>query len=393
MIPARHAQVSDSASNRVPTSGTSRDAGLSNRIRDLQSECRFSLSRTVQPYPARNRCTAPRFPHRIPHAIPHDRGRCVAYLRKHRQGWRAEVERQGIRKTAVWPTRAAAKAWAEKVEAEIAAGKIVDGRTFTEAADRYLREVMPRKRGATRETFRLKAIMEHFGSRPLAELDAPDMAGWRDKRLAEVSTWSVLREAGILKSLLRIARDEWRWMEQDPFKGVRMPKDPPPRHQRWGWREIRRVLRFLGYQRGRAPSTKYQEVALAFVIALSTALRAGEVLQVAPSRIRNGALALESTKTEGYVRVPLTRRGARYCGLIDKWSIDGASLDALFRKAMAAALVDDLRFHDTRASALTWLARKVDVLTLARISRHKDLRILQNVYVRETAEEIAKRLK
>jgi hypothetical protein len=305
--------------------------------------------------------------------------------------WRWEVYRHGVRRSGVEDTKGRAASRASEVEGQLERGD--SGRTFAEAGDRYLREVMPRKRGAARETFRLKAIMEHFGKVHLAELDAPHMAAWRDKRLAEVSVWSVLREAGIIKSLLRICRDEWRWMEQDPFKGVRMPKDPPPRHQRWGFREIRRVLRFLGYQRGRAPSTKYQEVALAFVIALSTALRAGEVLQVAPSRIRNGALALESTKTEGYVRVPLTRRGARYCALVDRWTIDSANLDALFRKAMAAVLVDDLRFHDTRASALTWLARKVDVLTLARISRHKDLRILQNVYVRETAEEIAKRLK
>jgi hypothetical protein len=42
--------------------------------------------------------------------------------------------------------------------------------------------------------------------------------------------------------------------------------------------------------------------------------------------------------------------------------------------------------------ALTSLARKVDVMTLARISGHKDLRILMNTYYRETAEQIAARL-
>jgi len=34
-----------------------------------------------------------------------------------------------------------------------------------------------------------------------------------------------------------------------------------------------------------------------------------------------------------------------------------------------------------------------DVMTLARISRHKDLRILLNTYYRESAEDIAARLK
>jgi len=41
----------------------------------------------------------------------------------------------------------------------------------------------------------------------------------------------------------------------------------------------------------------------------------------------------------------------------------------------------------------TLLARRVDVMTLARISRHKDLRILLNTYYRESAEDIAARLK
>jgi hypothetical protein len=38
------------------------------------------------------------------------------------------------------------------------------------------------------------------------------------------------------------------------------------------------------------------------------------------------------------------------------------------------------------------MSRKVDVLTLARISRHQDLRTLQQVYYRETAEQVAARL-
>lgn len=41
---------------------------------------------------------------------------------------------------------------------------------------------------------------------------------------------------------------------------------------------------------------------------------------------------------------------------------------------------------------LTRLSRKVDVMTLAKISGHTDLRILQEVYYREAAEDIAARL-
>ncbi|WP_454765528.1 tyrosine-type recombinase/integrase [Cupriavidus campinensis] len=65
---------------------------------------------------------------------------------------------------------------------------------------------------------------------------------------------------------------------------------------------------------------------------------------------------------------------------------------ALFRKVRAKLLIDDLHFHDSRAEALTRLSRRVDVMTLAKISGHKDLRILQSTYYRESAADIAARL-
>jgi len=51
-----------------------------------------------------------------------------------------------------------------------------------------------------------------------------------------------------------------------------------------------------------------------------------------------------------------------------------------------------LTFHDSRATACTHLARKMDVLTLSKISRHRDLNVLRRKYCRETAEQISTRL-
>ncbi|WP_050764622.1 tyrosine-type recombinase/integrase [Marinomonas sp. MED121] len=52
-------------------------------------------------------------------------------------------------------------------------------------------------------------------------------------------------------------------------------------------------------------------------------------------------------------------------------------------------LLDDLHFHDSRREALTRLATKVDVLNLAKISGHKDLRILQRVYYAPDMADVA----
>jgi integrase len=315
----------------------------------------------------------------------------MAYIRKHRSGWRAEVQRNGQRLSRVWPTKREAQAWA--LEQEAKARAIKGGwRTFREAVTKYETEVATKKRGQAWEVRRLAQMLEHFGDVPLGSIDSPEIAGWRDSRLKTVSGSTVVRESNLLKHLFHTARDEWRWIDHDPFRGVKLPKESDPRHQRWRWQQIKRVLRYLGYT-GRKPETKSQEVALAFMIALRTGMRAGEVLQVGPQTLSGRVVTLAQTKTEKRAQVPLTKRGAALCVLVDQWTIDGPMLDALFRKARDACMVRDLRFHDARSSALTWLSRKVDVLTLARISRHKDLKILLNTYYRETAEEIAGRLK
>lgn len=68
------------------------------------------------------------------------------------------------------------------------------------------------------------------------------------------------------------------------------------------------------------------------------------------------------------------------------------SREALFRKAVKQCGIVDLHFHDSWAEALTLLARRVDVMTLQKISGHADIRILASTYYRETPEQIAARL-
>lgn len=54
--------------------------------------------------------------------------------------------------------------------------------------------------------------------------------------------------------------------------------------------------------------------------------------------------------------------------------------------------VADAHFHDARGTALTHMARRMDVLTLARISGHKDLSLILSTYFRESAEQVSARL-
>jgi integrase len=328
-------------------------------------------------------------PQKFPHGFPHGqqcKGWLVAYIRKLKNGWRAEVQRGGQRASKVLPSKREAQAWALEQEAQ--AGALQAGwRTFAEAADRYEREVSARKRGAVWERRRLAVLVAHFGARPLGSLDAPDMAAWRDARLARVSPSTVVREANLLKHLLHTARDEWRWVNHDPFRGVKLPSEAAPRHQRWRWQQIRRVLR-AGQQAG--PKTR--EAVAAFHIALRTGMRLQEAL-AAPAGFdaARRVVTLATTKTTGRVQIPVGRIAAR---LLTRpaFTVGANEASTLFAKLCRQLLIDGLTFHDSRATALTLLAKRVDVLTLAKISRHKNLSLLMNTYYRESAEEIAARL-
>src|SRR5256885_248733 len=126
----------------------------------------------------------------------------MAYFRKVKNGWRAEVERAGIRRTATRATKAEAQGWAVAEEAAILAGARGEfpRRTLAEAVERYRREVTDKKTASTARAdhLRFDAWLREFpelASKVFHEITGDDLARWRDARLQQVSGASVLREA------------------------------------------------------------------------------------------------------------------------------------------------------------------------------------------------------
>jgi integrase len=326
----------------------------------------------------------------------------MAHVRRVKSGWKFEVARNGIRQSRTFKTKGAGEQWAAAQEAEILAVKrgAIPRKTFAEALIRYRDEISPTKRGGAFEVKRINAFLRDFpgeARRQLSEVGGEHLAAWRDARLRVVTKGSVQRDVNLLSNVFTIARDEWKWRKDSPFRGFRAPGDNPPRQRRIEPVEVRRLLRHLGFRSGERPGNKSAEVALAFLISLRTGMRAGEILALTPARIdRERRMARVPHKTEhltGRPRdVPLSRHALRLLKPFHEgfaWSVSSASLDALFRKARDSLLIRDLHFHDARADALTRFARRVDVMQLARISGHKDLRILMDAYYRVTPAEIA----
>lgn len=337
----------------------------------------------------------------------------MAYIRKVKAGWRAEVERRGVRDSITLPTKSAASQWATKREAEILSGAVSTWprKTVAAALDRYAKEVTPNKAGARAEKLRLTAAARDFpalAGKLLHEVTAADLAAWRDARLAKVSAGSVQRDINILRNVWTVAAREWGWCPHPtPWAAIRLPGNNPPRTRMLGWREVRRICRRCGYVSGQAPASGLQCVAWALLVSLRTAMRAGEVmgLTVGAVDLRRRVVTLDNhktVKTFGTRLVPLTPAGARLLGVLVQaagknaatrllW-LSPASLDTLYRRMARQALVADAHFHDARGTALTHMARRMDVLTLARISGHKDLSLILSTYYRESAEQVSARL-
>ncbi|MFM9434621.1 integrase [Janthinobacterium sp. CG_23.3] len=327
----------------------------------------------------------------------------MASLRKRAGGWRAEIAILGTRESKTFSTKAEASAWAAAREVELRrsdATGIVTGKTCRAAFERYAEEVSVHKPGRRWEEIRMLAIARHevagkaFGDLLLAEV-TPDLLGkWRDMRLKTVSGSTVNRDMNLISHVFTIARREWKWVADSPTTDVRRPKDAAPRDRLVSQDEIDRLCLALGYD-GEV-TNKSSAVAAAFLFAIETAMRAGEICGLTPANVSGNVAHLPRTKNGTSRDVPLSKRAIE---LIKELPTDGAtcfgitsaSLDALFRKARVRADIHDLTFHDTRHEAITRLAKKLNVLELARMVGHKDLRMLQ-VYYNETAAQLAKKL-
>ena len=307
-------------------------------------------------------------------------------IAKYKDKWRCQVYKNGIRKSGTFATKTEASDWGKRTEIELSDAKAELGFTFGDACDKYIAEVSSKKDGEKWEVNRIEALRTFFGTATLlAEISAPQIAAWRDDRLAKVTGGTVLREKNVLNNIFTVARDEWHWCEHYPFNGVKMPQENEEREAVWRWQQIKQVLR--------APvNGKTKEVVDAFHIALRTSLRLQEVLTAPTIFDKKRQVCVvppKFNKTKRTETVPVGRIAAK---LLQRpaFKVKPNEASTLFADLTGRLGIDGLTFHDTRASALTYLSRKVDVMRLAKISRHKDIRILQRRYYRERPEDISK---
>lgn len=327
----------------------------------------------------------------------------MATVRKRGDRWRVEVYRDGKRKSKTCSTKTEAILWGaeEEKKLELMANGMQPETLFSDVIKRYLNEVTPTKRGEKHEFNRLTRFLHHpITDKYISDVTRHDLELWIKERLETVKGESVRRELSTIGHIFKVAVERWGYIQNSPMVGLQQPQASKPRTQRFTQEDIDEIIKISGYNE--SLKTAKARTGAAMLFAVETAMRAGEICNLTWDNVNleKRTAFLPITKNGSSRIVPLTKAAVKILERLKDeieqgdtcFQVKSNILDATFRKLKKTANREYLHFHDTRREALTRLAKKVDVMTLAKISGHKDIRILQNVYYAPNMEEVAELL-
>jgi integrase len=323
----------------------------------------------------------------------------MAYFEKTAKGTRAHVFIKGVRDSRTFDTKREAQNWSATRELEIraeAGGKGGTLKTIQDAFKRYGEEVAPVHKGARWEVVRLDKLARDFPRIKLDKLTSTHIQEWRDVRLTEVAPGSVLREMKLLTSVFEQCRKEWRWLAVNPCTDVRKPTAPPHKIRTITRGEIRGILRAFDYPARTLPR---HAVAHAFLLALRSGARAGELAGMTWGDVFPNFVRLPKTKNGQSRDVPLSKKARRLLeqmrgfDRVSVFGVSAGSIDTHFRAARARAGLSGFTFHDTRHTAATWIGRsgKLQLLELCKMFGWSDPKMAM-IYFNPSADDLASRL-
>lgn len=343
--------------------------------------------------------------------------------------WRMKVERVGYQvQTKTFKTQLAAEQWGRSVETGIDKGvrsldvKAAKGKTVADLFDRYIaacetvypngeREIKVGK-SSINAAKRVRATANFLG-RKLNQIQPMDITEWKLARLKKVKPTSVDRELTAISSVFRQAMEVW--YEPIAFnpviRGMRPKYDKTVRDVEWREDQIEAVCKVLGYEEGVFPAQKPHflknksrheivgitsfakpaSVAYAFLFALETSMRQGEIgrLTVADYNSQDGFVQVHKSKNGTKRKVSLNTRASELIdvlcqGMPPKHRIfhyTGGTISCYFTQARQEAGIHGLTFHDSRHEAITRMVPQfTNIAELAGQTGHKKLQSLMIYY-------------
>lgn len=210
-----------------------------------------------------------------------------------------------------------ARDWAQKREVELRSGRHPHGhgarrRTAVEMIDRYIRDVLPRKRPRLKrhQTFHLEWWKKQLKGLTIAEVTPSIIAQCRDK-IAQTPTRdgphhsasSVNHYRSTLSHVFTVAIREWGWADDSPVSKVARLREPRGRVRYLDNNERERLLVAC-----KADSNAHLYAII--VLAISTGMRQQEILGLRWNRVdlEKQRVILEETKNGERRSVPIHAR-------------------------------------------------------------------------------------
>lgn len=311
----------------------------------------------------------------------------MAHISKRGDKWRAAVCVDRTRKTKTFSTKREAVQWSNEQEQS----GILQRHTLRDALRAY-RPIAESHKGYQAELSRLGQIEKaDFVDRPLDQITPKMIAAYRDKRMKDVAPVSVRRELIILSAVFSVAVNDWHWLHASPMEAVKRPPTSKARRRGISASEVDAITAELSKTR------QGPQVSQMFSLSLETGMRLGEMIGLKWADVAEKFVVLRDTKNGDTRKVPLSSvardviDARRALDPNDVFTLSAHVASKCFQRARDAAGHPGVHFHDARSEAITRLSKKLDVLQLARMIGHRDIRSLLFYYA-ESADAMADRL-
>lgn len=311
-----------------------------------------------------------------------------------------------------FPTKASAKAWAERVEVEMTSGSFYDRleaerHTLGDAIDRYLETKIEHLSANERRNRRqqLEVWREFHGSESLIALTPAAITRTLEKLARRRAPSTVNRYRAALSGVLRAAAGPWQWLDDSPLRRVPPMREPKGRDRMLSREELEKLLRACR-------DSEDSRIEGIVRLALATGARQGELmgLRVADVDFERGAAILRNTKNGETRSVPFSSRAkealieqtrvAHFSGYVFGVDKTRPGTPPSFPKrvwgeVVEAAGIEDFRFHDLRHTAASYLAMSgASLVELAAFLGHKTLQMVKRYsHLTEShSAEVARRM-
>ena len=317
--------------------------------------------------------------------------------------WRITVTFENKRYTATRDTAKECEHWASLKLLELKTGRseliqgIKPAYPFRQLCEKYFQEHGRHMRSARTILIKIKnldRIAPNIADKSIYDFKPTDIALWRNNRKKVVKVATLRNEHAIYSAIFTYAMKELFLIESNVWHTVSMPGKEKSRNQRITPEQQNKLLEALSWNGLITPVDPKHYVAWAFLFALETAMRQGEILAMRREDLRDGFVHLPMTKNGESRNVPLSKEAKRLISILplnnELVPISKHICCMAWIRAKKKANLAQINFHDSRHEAITRMVkvRKLPVEVLAKITGHKTIGILINTYYNPDAQDL-----